>query len=224
MATSKAKATQAVMQANQRGLDGFDDKQVADAIVAAHKAASLADKHSEAKAAAAYAVCCEAQRIRAINATIDAEAFASSWRYSMRGILPRLYAAKVTWVEQTERKLKSGDVEIGYKLTSYGRNISSDASQTGQYDIDAVGAGSLMGVRKAIKEAKQAEAEAAETDQERELRELRESYLELAKQAQSLLEDAESVEAWQMACEVMAELIVDNTPVISDADAEAVAA
>ena len=219
MATSKkANATQAVVQANQKGLEGFEDKQVADAIVAAHKAAMLADKHSEAKAAAAYAVCCEAQRIRAINASISAEAFASSWRYSMRGILPRLYAAKVSWVEQTERKLKSGEIEVGYKLTSYGRNISSDASQTGQYDIDAIEAGSLTGVRKAIKAAKQAEAEQAETDAERELRELRESYLELAKQALDLLDDAESVEAWQTACAVMGELIVDNMPIIVETD------
>lgn len=214
MSKQAAKGNKSVVEAKQQGLHGFQDKQIADQIVEAHKQDGSAKTHAEAKAKAALKVCRIASKLRIddeINSKLTAEDWASQWRKSVQGVLPRLHAAGIDWVEQTERKLKDGTTQVGYKMSGYGRNISSDANQTGQYSIDARKCDSLMDVRKAIKVAKQAEAEAAETDQEKELRELSELYHQGIDALTALLVEAESAEAWQTAIDQLAEMVEANS-------------
>jgi hypothetical protein len=149
-------------------------------------------------------VCRHASKLRIdddVNSKLTSDDFASQWRYSVKGIMPQLHAAGIDWVEQTERKLADGTVSTGYKLTKYGRNISSDASQCGQYaftpnhEIDARKLDSLQECRKAIKAAKEAEALAAETDTEREMREVLEQFDTGVKLLRDLLVDSENPES-----------------------------
>lgn len=224
MSKVKAKGNKQVVEAKLRGLHGFSDKKVADSIIEAHSEAKAASDHAEAKAKAALAVCRESSRLRmddSENAKLTAEDWASQWRYSMRGILPRLHKAGIDWVEQTETTLKDGSVKIGYKLTGYGRNISSDANQVGQYGIDARKCDSLREVRKALEVAKTAEAEAAESEVERECRELAEVFDHGVKTLRKLLAEAESPEAWQSAIDAVAEQVEANTIPEIEAEAEA---
>lgn len=220
MATSKKASTKEraanvnenIAEAARHGLNGFDDKTVAALIIEAHERASEASTAADAKAQAAYNVCCVAQRLRRENDTLDREAWSTAWRASMKGILPRLHAAGVSWVEQTERTLKDGTVKAGFKLTSYGQNISSDASRTGAYNIDAESLESLTQVRGAIKAAIEAEAAEEMTDEQKLCREMDDTLVEGFKVLRKLLSDAESVDAYQGALDTMAELLAQNTP------------
>ena len=222
MSTTKkqaANATSQVIEASTHGLDGFDGRAIVRAVSEAFTQASIARDASDAKAAAAFTVCSEAQRVRARNATLDRDAWSNSWRSSVKGILPQLHAAGIEWVEQTSTTLNDGSERIGYRLTSYGQNISSDANQVGQYDIDADEAGSLQAVRKAIKAAKEAEAEAELTDEQRECQEKAVELVAGFKLLQKLLAEAESAEAYDLALSDMADMIEANTPIEVPAEA-----
>lgn len=222
MSTNKAKAANAtapVREASTHGLKGFDGRSIVKAVTEAFKQSQIAGTATEAKAAAAYSVCCEANKVRKENATLDREAWSNSWRSSVRGILPQLHASGIGWVEQTET-VKDGQSRIGYRLTSYGQNISSDANQVGQYDIDTEQAESLQGVRKAIKAAKEAEALEDMTDEQLECVARAGLLAESFKLLSALLADAESVEAYDLTLESMADLIEANTPIEVASDDE----
>jgi hypothetical protein len=211
---SQAAATPAVIEGNTLGLKGFNGSAIVKAVSAAFTSANEAKTHAEAKAEAAFTVCVEAQRVRAENKLLDREAWSNSWRSSVRGILPQLHAAGIDWVEQTATTLNDGSERIGYKLSGYGQNISSDANQTGQYDIDAVKAESLQGVRKAIKACKAAEELADMSPEQLECAELAGLLDDGFKVLKQLLAEAESAEAYQVALESMAEMIELNTPIV----------
>jgi hypothetical protein len=224
MAKQKAKGNKQVVESKLRGLHGFDDKAVSLLIIEAAEQAATAKDASEAKAKAALRVCQIASGLRlddSENSKLTSDDWASQWRYSLRGILPRLHKAKIEWVEQTERKLKDGSTVVGYKLTGYGRNISSDANRTGQYGIDARKCDSLMEVRKAIEAAKQQESEAAESEVERTCRELAGVFDDGIKALRKLLVEAESPEAWQSAIDMLAEQVELNAIPEIEAEAEA---
>jgi hypothetical protein len=224
MSKVKAKGNKQVVEAKLRGLHGFSDKAVTDAIITAHSEAAKAADHAEAKAKAALEVCRVASTLRiddAENSKLTAEDWASQWRYSMRGVLPLLHKAGIDWVEQTETTLKSGEVRIGYKLTGYGRNISSDANQCGQYDVDARKCESLREVRAALKAAKEAEAIEAESEVEAECRELSVVFDDGVKALRKLLAEAESPEAWKAAIDAVAEQVEANTIPEIETEAEA---
>jgi hypothetical protein len=156
--SERADAPKAVREAVQKGLNGFNDKAVCDSIIEAHNQAEIAGTAAEAKAAAAFQVAIVASDLRHSdqNKTLDDQAFQTGWRYNMRGIYQRLHAAEVTWVERTESKDKDGNQTVSYKLTKYGRNISSDSQQGAVLlSNEAVKeCGSLQALRKAIKERK----------------------------------------------------------------------
>lgn len=204
-ASKKADATAAVRKAAQEGLKGFDDKAVVDQIVTAYRKHELAEKHSEAMAEAAWKVCCLAQDIREQNKSLHREAWRSAWRKSMAGIMPQLFAKKISWVEQTERKTKNG-VKVGYKLTSYGQNISSDANRTGQFDIDAKACGGLRATREAIKAAAKAEAEANMSDADRQVSDAEKAFRKAVKGWAEVLQKTGSPDAWERAAAAVVEL------------------
>jgi hypothetical protein len=155
---TKADAPVEVRDAVKHGLNGFDDKAVADSIITAHEQSLIADTAADAKAAAAYSVCMVAAELRNSkdNANIADEAFQSGWRYSLKGIYLRLHAAGVSWVERTESKDADGNQTVAYKLTKYGRNISSNAQQGAiLLTLEEVKAAeTLQGLRKAIRDRK----------------------------------------------------------------------
>jgi len=223
MSKSKGGAANApvvVQEASQKGLRGFDDKAVTDAIVKAFEQATIAGVATDAKEAAAFVLCQSGTALRhdQHNALLSDDAFQQGWRYSTRGILPRLFTAGVTWVEQTTREMSDGTVKVGYKLTQYGRNISSAACRSGLFltvnETDE--AGSYRGVLDAIKVKADAAIWEELTDEQKECREQAELFSAGVKVLRGLLKQAECSESWKMSVESIAEQIEMNTPIKVD--------
>lgn len=224
----KADAPVEIREASQKGLKGFDDKAISDSIISAHKQALVEGKAAEAKAAAAFAVCVIAAKLRESkdNRNLADEAFTSGWRYSMRGLYPRLHAAQVSWVEQSRSKDKEGNEKVSYKLSAYGKNISSDAQQAAIYLTSATveESGSLMAVRKAIRNRKQELADAEMTDEQRDCQRLHAEIKQAVDAILAGLAEIESPKAYLEVAEMLlpvAEYVAAGNDETEEAEAQA---
>ncbi len=225
MGTSKqANAIKEIRDAHAKGLQGFVDKDVVALFKDSHKAANAESKAAATKAQAAYELCRYANALRYSddNRNLSDEAFEQGWVYSMKGILPALKTARVSWVEKTQRKLADGSIKHGYKLTSYGQNLSSNAKAAAVWlkpeDMEQLD--SLQGIRKAIKKRRDIVAEAELTDEQRKCNELAEQLKTGFALLSKLLADAESAEAYEMELVAMAEAVERNTPIEAEDGSE----
>lgn len=227
MATGKdtaANATPSVATAAKHGLKGFQTRKIVAAIKQAAEASALMEEQSELRAKQAFTVCTIAQSIRKQNKLLDRQAWSDSWRASIKGILPELYAAKVPWVERTDPK--DNTKSTTYKLTSYGQNISSNANQVGQFDIDAKMCGSLQSIRRAIKKIKAREASEVVAAEEAKdpnlatLRALLQDFDDGVVILRGLIVEAASIPAFELECVALLERIELNQPVATEDEEE----